>query len=193
MRKQFLVGVDEVGRGPLAGPVTIAVVGGISAKLLHGIRDSKKLTPSSREAWAKIIRAQSTWVIVAIPANTIDRIGISAALRRAVERGLSKLPQKPTLVLLDGSLHAPKEYRQRTIIKGDEKEPLIAAASIIAKVHRDNYMVRMDKKYPEYGFAQHKGYGTREHYKALKKQGMSEIHRRTFLKGFKNQNSNIKK
>jgi len=181
-RGQFIVGIDEVGRGPLAGPVTIAVVGEIAPKVIRGIRDSKQLTAEAREKWAKIIRANSTYVIVSVSARTIDRIGISASLRRAVERGLAKLPQKPTLVLLDGSLYAPKEYRQRTIIRGDEIEPLIAAASIVAKVYRDRYMVRMDAKYPNYGFAKHKGYGTREHYKALKRRGMSEIHRRSFLK-----------
>lgn len=184
-KRQYTVGIDEVGRGPLAGPVTIAVVGGIAPKLLRGIRDSKQLTAEARETWAKIIRANSTYVVVSVSAATIDRIGISASLRRAVERGLAKLPQKPTLVLLDGSLYAPKEYRQRTIIRGDETESLIAAASIVAKVHRDRFMVRMDAKHPHYGFAKHKGYGTREHYKALKRRGMSKIHRRTFLRNFK--------
>lgn len=180
-RKQFVVGVDEVGRGPLAGPVTVAVVGGISVKLLHGIRDSKKLSPKSREEWAKVIRAHSAYAIVSIPARTIDRIGISPSLRLAVERALKKLSIKPSLVLLDGSLYAPKIYRQRTIIKGDEKEPLIAAASIIAKVHRDRYMTRLDKKYPGFGFAQHRGYGTKMHYRALRKKGVTPTHRKSFL------------
>jgi len=177
----MIVGIDEVGRGPVAGPVTIAVVGGIAPKLLRGIRDSKQLSEKQRDAWAKIIRAHSTFVVVSVSAAIVDRIGIAAALRRAVERGLAKFPQKPTLVLLDGSLYAPKEYHQRTIIRGDESEPLIAAASIVAKVHRDRYMTRLHTQHPKYGFPEHKGYGTAAHYRAIKQYGATKQHRKSFL------------
>lgn len=191
--KRIMVGIDEVGRGPLAGPLTVcgvARIGSLPRGFWRGIKDSKKLSERDRSVWvARARRARARgeiiYVLASITPGVIDRIGMSASLTRAVTRILSRLPADPatTHVLLDGSLYAPSHYKhQKTIIKGDEKEPLIALASIIAKVHRDAYMVRMAKRFPAYGFEKHKGYGTREHLDALAEHGISVIHRKSFVR-----------
>lgn len=179
-RSRLIIGVDEAGRGPLAGPMVIGAVGGISPRALFGIRDSKKLTEKAREKWYRMLRKNAICHFVAIPASHIDRYGLSLVTKKAIARLLKKFSKTPKLVLLDGGIYAPSKYTQRTIIKGDEKIPLIAAASIIAKVSRDRTMKRLDKKYPRYGFARHKGYGTKAHMSAIRKYGFSRIHRRSF-------------
>jgi len=191
---KIFVGIDEVGRGPLAGPITVAALGVKSDKwkamnkALIGIKDSKQLSQKQREIWHIRVTSNPIFFIscVSIPPRTIDAKGISFAARHAVAQCLEKLAEHLPLtthhskVLLDGGIRAPAQFSQETIIKGDEKIPLIAAASIIAKVTRDQHMVRMHKKYPQYGFARHKGYGTRAHFASIKKHGLSKIHRKTF-------------
>ena len=196
MKERWIIGIDEVGRGPLAGPVTLAAVAarvnyesGIMNYGLKGIRDSKKLSPKKRKEWEKVVKQNFLFAIVSVSHSVIDKNGISYAIHKAVARCLKKLDAKYEIrdtryeILLDGSLHAPSEYKnQQTIIKGDEKVPVIAAASIIAKVHRDRYMTRLHKKYPLYGFDKHKGYGTVMHREAIQKYGFSEVHRVSFCK-----------
>jgi len=175
----------------LAGPVAVgAVAGSLNSKILKGIKDSKKLNAKQREEWYKKIKSKKSNLksfCVFISHKTIDKINVYQATLLGVEKVLKKFKRKPGLVLLDGSLCAPKEYKQKTIIKGDEKIPLISAASIIAKVSRDRKMLREHKKTPHYDFDKHKGYGTKLHYKKIKKHGLSHIHRRSFCK--KNINS----
>lgn len=195
-RYLWIIGVDEVGRGPLAGPITLAAVGMKSSKRapinLTGIRDSKKLSAKQRELWSKKIRSHGHVIHAtsSVHSRVIDARGISYAARMAVKRCLSLLmgrhaiDPKNCLVMLDGGLKAPDMYAQRTIIKGDERVPIIAAASIVAKVHRDAYMTRLAKKIPQYGFEQHKGYGTVVHMQAIEKHGLSEHHRRVFCRKF---------
>jgi ribonuclease HII len=159
-------------------------------KFSVGVRDSKKLSEKKREEWfERILHGVGTkkfsFVVSFVGAETIDRRGISFALRSALSESLKKLkiPPTETLVLLDGGLHAPKEYLfQKTIIKGDEKESIISLSSIAAKVLRDRKMVALAKKYPEYGFEKHKGYGTALHYDAILQFGkIKKIHRKSFL------------
>ena len=193
---RYIVGIDEVGRGPVAGPVTVcalAVAADFDVSRFKGIRDSKKLSPKKREEWFQKITEWQTsgdlnFAITSIPADEIDRTGIAPAIKRALAESLDKLGQltklnpKETKVLLDGSLKAPEQFTiQETIIKGDEKIPVISAASIVAKVNRDRYMTEQASLYPEYGFEKHKGYGTKSHMTAIKKHGMSILHRRSFL------------
>ena len=197
IKRKYLVGVDEVGRGPLAGPVAVGVViffGKTMTKSLRPGRDSKQLSPILREEWFRKIKvAQKSGVleyaVSFVSSKIIDRKGLSFAIRKALQISLKKVMRGRTispsdcLILLDGGLKAPKEFcNQKTIIKGDEKEPTIALASISAKVLRDRKMVKMEEKYPKYGFAVHKGYGTKAHYGAIGKWGLSPIHRRSFLK-----------
>lgn len=186
-RTNIIVGIDEVGRGPLAGPITVAALAtrknAKTARVLIGIKDSKKLSPMRREEWFHTITQNKifSFAVVSVSSRVIDLKGISHAARLAISKCLKKLSSSLRAhIMLDGGLYAPEEYRQKTIIKGDEKVPLIAASSIIAKVTRDRYMVRMDKKYPKYGFDKHKGYGTRAHFAAIKKHGLSKIHRKSF-------------
>lgn len=186
------VGIDEVGRGPLAGPVTICacrVAHDFDFDNFKGIKDSKKLSAQKREEWfLKISALKSKGEIefahASVSAAEIDSVGISKAIEKAIHVSLDALSLVPesTQILLDGSLRAPKKFlMQETIIKGDEKIPLISAASIIAKVIRDRHMEEQAILYPAYGFENHKGYGTDEHCKAIRKLGVSPIHRRTFL------------
>jgi len=182
-KKYIVVGIDEAGRGPLAGPIAVAGVASTSRrKNLKGIRDSKKLSAKKREEWREILRKNFDCQSVLVGAKIIDKIGISRAAKMAVVGVLKKFSRRPDLVLMDGSLFAPNYYNQQTIIKGDEKIPLISAASIIAKTRRDSHMLRLHKKFPQYCFDRHKGYGTKLHYKMLKKHGFCPFHRRSFLK-----------
>lgn len=195
MTKIVRIGVDEVGRGPLAGPVTVCAFGvphNFDMHQLAGITDSKQLTPQARNEWALLLRqarqrGEVAYCIASVGAQTIDRVGIAQALRRAVARSLRGLEADPqqTDIRLDGALHAPQRYQvQQTIIKGDVTEPLISAASVLAKVHRDAYMVRQAKEYPVYGFEQHKGYGTSMHREAIRRHGASALHRKSFCTAF---------
>lgn len=192
----WVIGIDEAGRGPLAGPVAVGVVLINKAKLQKWgrIKDSKQLSPAKRaEIFAKLKKeradSQLDFAVSLVSAKLIDEQGIVWAIKKAMSRALAKLQTRTKIdltkaeVLLDGSLVAPINFKnQKTIIKGDEKITIIALASIAAKVTRDNYMIRLAKKYSHYGFDVHKGYGTAAHYRALKKQGLSPLHRRSFLK-----------
>ena len=234
MRKdthKYIIGVDEVGRGPLAGPVAVGVVklevekfscprlrprrepadsesadSKLKVEWARGFRDSKKLSAKAREAWmVKIEEARSEgwleYAVAFVAPSVIDKRGIVCAIQTAIARALETVETKTrkrvtlfpipkkgnpfsgTRVLLDGGLRAPAYYKyQETIIKGDEKELAIALASIVAKVTRDKRMVALAKKFPHYGFEQHKGYGTHAHYVAIKKHGVTPHHRRSFLK-----------
>jgi ribonuclease HII len=192
IKVSHIVGIDEVGRGPLAGPVTVcACVVGVDfdMSVFKGIKDSKKLSAPKREEWlTKILALKDggslNFAHVSIPASEIDSIGIAVAIKKALKESLMALALNPktTQILLDGSLYAPVEFtNQETIIKGDEKVPVISAASIVAKVTRDQFMEEQGKLYPVYGFETHKGYGTAAHITAIKKHGISPIHRKSFL------------
>ena len=191
---RYIIGIDEVGRGPLAGPVAVCALAATPHMLKHfrGIKDSKQLSEAQREAWLKIIKAHQgdelSFAVTMISAREIDLRGIAPAIRKALASSLKKLAIDPSEceVRLDGGLKAPPQYKkQKTIIKGDEKESAIAMASIVAKVARDRLMVRLDAKYAEYrlyGLAQHKGYGTKAHIAAIARHGLSDIHRASFCK-----------
>ncbi|MDO8520696.1 MAG: ribonuclease HII [bacterium] len=190
-RSKFFIGIDEVGRGPLAGPVAVGALVA-TPKLIKefcAIKESKQLSPLQREEWyARMLSScgkELRFAVSFVSADIIDKKGIVFAIRLALTRSLKKLKVSPSActVLLDGGLYAPKEYRrQKTIIRGDTKETVIAMASVVAKVLRDRRMVRLHKRYPKYGFAAHKGYGTKVHYRALKEYGLSPEHRRSFLR-----------
>ena len=190
-----IIGIDEAGRGPLAGPLAIGIACipvDFDWNTIPGVGDSKKVSAKNREAIFR--RAQSlkkngilNFVVVQISTPIIDRIGITKAVSLGITRGLLKLDMNPKSVdvRLDGLLHAPEEYmHQETIIKGDAKEKVIGLASICAKVTRDRTMVRLAPKYPEYMFDVHKGYGTKVHIDAIAKCGLSTVHRRTFAARF---------
>ena len=215
----YIIGIDEVGRGPLAGPVVVAGVKielGIKFKaqrfgllgnyelgkrgIFVGIKDSKKLSAKKREEWFRKLTGNSKikWAVAKVWPKVIDRINIANATNLGVWRVYKKLelnkvasrlgPKNKNFIVrvcrehtvLDGGLKLPSHISYESIIKGDEKIPVISAASIIAKVIRDRLMVRLHKKYPKYRFDIHKGYGTKMHRKLLKKFGRSEIHRKSF-------------
>jgi len=189
---RYIVGVDEAGRGPLAGPVAVGVVmvaeGYDILANFPGLNDSKKLSEKKRDAlFVKLqeeIRAGNVRATVTlVSAARIDAKGIAPAVRHGVDTGVRKLLPDPTQgkVWLDGSLKAPEEYEQETVIGGDGLIPAIMLASVAAKVTRDRLMLKLDAEYPLYGFAKHKGYGTREHMDAIRTYGPCEIHRTTFL------------
>ncbi|MFA6552394.1 MAG: ribonuclease HII [Candidatus Paceibacterota bacterium] len=194
---KYVIGIDEVGRGPLAGPVAVcafAMPYGYDQKVFVGVKDSKKLSKIAREKWAKIAgemkKNKKCFHSVCFTGHKIiDQKGIVKAIKMALGRALKKVlveiscgPEECE-VLLDGSLKAPKIFSfQETIIKGDSKVQIISLASVVAKVKRDKKMTILAKKYPNYGFEIHKGYGTSYHYKQIKKLGLSEIHRRSYLK-----------
>ena len=177
----YVAGIDEAGRGPLAGPVTAAAVILPAGLLIIGVDDSKKLSPDKREKLFEIIMAQALSVGVGIidPAE-IDRINILQATRRAMLAAVHQLSPQPDCLLIDGISTIDSTIPQKTIKKGDSLSLSIAAASIIAKVTRDRLMVEMDSKYPGYGFAGHKGYGSAAHMDAIRVLGPSPIHRLTF-------------
>lgn len=191
----IIVGVDEAGRGPLAGPVAVGVVSvplHFDWALIPGVGDSKKVSPKNREAIFKCARELEKegvlkYAVVLVSHRTIDRIGITHAVGEGITGCFRKLALDPerTVVKLDGLLKAPIEYRdQETIVKGDARELVIGLASILAKVTRDRYMVKEAGKYPRYGFEIHKGYGTKVHRDAIVKYGLTSIHRRSFCKKF---------
>lgn len=191
---KFIIGIDEVGRGPIAGPVAVCalcLLPSFNMKNFKNFRDSKKLSHKQRLSWLERIDDEKNKgnIIykVSLESNkVIDKKGLTFAIKKALADSLNFINKNPndSLVLLDGGLKAPEEYKkQKTIIKGDEKELAIALASIAAKVTRDALMVKLSLKYPDYGLEKHKGYGTALHYKSLKNNGISPIHRRSFLKG----------
>ena len=181
---RFIAGLDEVGRGALAGPVGAGAVilpADLDLSLLTGVRDSKELTPAQRESLApQIKKVALAFGIGMLSSELVDEFGIVEATRRAMAQAIKKLGVSPEFLLVD-ALKLPKiPLPQKAIIDGDKLSLSIACASIIAKVARDHLMINVEKKYPGYGFARHKGYGTPEHLDCLERFGPCPIHRRTF-------------
>ena len=179
-----VVGLDEVGRGPLAGPVVAAAVLLIhnSKFLIPKLRDSKKLTPKKREEFYKLIikNPQIKWGIGKVSEKVIDKINILEATKLAMIRAIKNLERKPDFLIIDGNFKLNLPIPQKSIVKADEKVFSVALASIIAKVKRDHLMRNLAKKYSKYGFEKHKGYGTLQHRTLLKKHGPCSIHRKSF-------------
>ncbi len=174
----IVAGVDEVGRGCLAGPVTAAAV--ILKNPISELKDSKQISPSKREVLSETIKEQSIFSFASISNNKIDEINIHQATLLAMQEAIISLPITPDLVYVDGKFIPNVEVNCRAVIGGDKLIPEISAASIIAKVHRDEFMKQLDKKYPIYAFAQNKGYGTTHHLNALKESGYTSFHRKSF-------------
>ena len=193
MGARWLIGVDEAGRGPLAGPAAVGAVmvtRDFDWNLVKGAKDSKQMTALARERMFEHMRSLKgegtlRFVVTFSSAAAIGRSGIVPAIHSAVARGLIKLDARPSEceIRLDGSLSAPEEFEnQTTIIRGDELETIISLASIVAKVQRDRLMIRLAKEHPEYGFDIHMGYGTLKHRTAIKKNGFCKLHRATFCR-----------
>ena len=182
---KLVCGVDEAGRGPLAGPVCAAAVILPPGLEIPGLNDSKKLTDKKRrERYDIMIEQAVSYGIAFASEQEIDEINILQATFLAMERAMQKLSPQPELALIDGNRTKDFGLPVRTIVKGDSLSASIAAASILAKVTRDRLMEEYDAQYPQYGFAVHKGYGTKRHYETLREFGPSPIHRKTFLKKF---------
>ena len=180
-----ICGVDEAGRGPLAGPVCAAAVILPKGLELPGLNDSKKLTDKKRRELFPIIKEQAIAYGIGLASHEeIDEINILQATYLAMERAIAQLVGKADFALIDGNRAKDFGLPVRTVVKGDSLSASIAAASILAKVTRDDLMLEMAEKYPEYGFEVHKGYGTKAHYEALRNHGHSPIHRMSFLKKF---------
>lgn len=181
----IVCGIDEAGRGPLAGPVCAAAVILPDGCIIDGVNDSKKLTEKKREQLFEVIKETAVaYSIATADEKEIDEINILQATYLAMNRAFNGLKIKPDMALVDGNRDPNLGIPTRTIVKGDANSMSIAAASILAKVTRDRFMLEMDKKYPEYQFAKHKGYGTKLHYEMLDKYGASEIHRMSFLRKY---------
>ena len=184
---KLIAGIDEAGRGPLAGPVVCAcvIMPLDEDKIIEGINDSKKLSAKKRDVlYDKIIEKAISYKIVEVDHKTIDEINILQSTRKGMKEAVEGLNITPDIVLID-AVNIDTCLPQESIIKGDTLSYNIAAASILAKVYRDRLMEKLDKKYPEYGFKKHKGYGTKSHIEALKKYGKSEIHRDSLINHFK--------
>ncbi|MGI6712596.1 MAG: ribonuclease HII [Bacillota bacterium] len=178
---QAVAGIDEAGRGPLAGPVVAGTVILPPECFISGINDSKQLSSNKRYLLEKEIKEKSLcWAVGAVGSHDIDKINIYRATCLAMIRALKKMPLKPQHLLIDAIMLKDVDIPQTTIIKGDKKSASIAAASILAKCHRDRLMEFYDTRFPQYGFARHKGYPTREHIDVIKKYGETSIHRHTF-------------
>ena len=203
----YTIGIDEVGRGPIAGPVVVcacAIKDGVDivAYFPKGVlRDSKKLSEKQRTGILEALQPhieknEILFGIGEVSAERIDQIGIVSSIKEAMNLALSMLHNEGvsngSFVYLDGSLYAPDIYKQETVIKGDEKIPQISLASIFAKGYRDDLMIEFSKLYPGYGFESHVGYGTPAHYKALRNKGLCILHRKTFLKTIYYRSNEIK-
>lgn len=185
--KQYNIfcGIDEAGRGPLCGPVVVAscIMPLDNDKIIMGINDSKKLSEKQREElFEQIKKTAICYSIQEIDEKTIDEINILEATKLGMKKAIEGLSQKPNLALVDAVKNIDSDVQQIAIIKGDATSYSIAAASILAKVYRDKLMQKLDAEYPEYHFAKHKGYGTKEHIELLKKFGPCKIHRKSFIK-----------
>ena len=197
-RQDFIIGIDEVGRGPLAGPICFGFVK-ISIDNYFKLKkdknlpkqgfDSKKIRKENRGEFAKYLQKLKKekvldFCIVGFSNKDIDKFGLSVVIKKSIKKGLSKMKVKGNhTLLLDGGLKADKKFlNQKTIIKGDEKEKVISWASILAKVYRDNFMEKIAKKYPEYNFEKNVGYGTKEHLESIRRYGITQLHRQSFLK-----------
>ena len=182
---RLICGVDEAGRGPLAGPVCAAAVILPEHLQIPGLTDSKKLTDKKRRELFPVIQEQAIAYGIGLASEQeIDEINILQATFLAMRRALEQLNARPEIALIDGNRETDFGLPVKTVVKGDSLSANIAAASILAKVTRDNIMVELAQKYPEYGFEIHKGYGTKAHYEALRTYGPCPIHRKTFLKKF---------
>ncbi len=193
MADRIIIGIDEVGRGPIAGPVAVCAF--IcrenffdNLEISLPLRDSKKLTIKQREKWFKYLQTckisgKCDFKVSYVSPEHIDKFGIVKCINKALEKSLLAIaPQDFYKIFLDGGLKAPKEFKnQETIIKGDEKIKVISCASIVAKVSRDSVMRKFAKVFPDYDFENNVGYGTKAHYKAIEKNGLTEIHRKTFI------------
>ena len=201
---KYIIGIDEVGRGPIAGPVAVCafqlpitnyqlLIEEFKEKTDLPLRDSKKLTKKQREVWFLFLKKQKEegncdYAISFVSPENIDKFGIAKCIQKALNNSLLNLTKNYKLetnhykLFLDGGLHAPIEYvNQETIIKGDELYPVISFASIVAKVSRDKIMMDYEREYPGYGFDKHSGYGTKAHYDAINKLGLTPIHRKSFI------------
>lgn len=176
-------GVDEAGRGPLAGPVCAAAVILPRGLVIEGLNDSKKLTEKRRESlYGEITSSAEAYGIAFASVEEIEKLNILGATYLAMNRAIAALGREIDLALIDGNRNAGIEYPSRTVVKGDSLCASIAAASVLAKVTRDRYMTELDEHYPGYGFAKHKGYGTKAHYAAIRELGASPVHRPSFLR-----------
>jgi ribonuclease HII len=181
MKEYFIAGVDEVGRGPLAGPVVAAAVILDPKHPIAGLADSKKLSEKERKRlFVEIRRHALAWSAAQASVAEIDQINILQASLLAMQRAVQGLKLTPQHALIDGNICPKLECSAQAIVQGDQIEPAISAASIVAKVLRDRLMTMLDGKYPNYGFAKHKGYPTAFHIKALQLHGVSQVHRRSF-------------
>ena len=179
----LICGVDEAGRGPLAGPVYAAAVILPRDAVIEGLNDSKKLTEKKRDALFDVITERAlTYGIASASVEEIEKLNILNATFLAMNRAVAKLDPAPELALIDGNRNTGIAMSSRCIVKGDSRCADIAAASILAKVSRDRYMLNLAEKYPQYHFEQHKGYGTKLHYEALREYGPSPEHRLSFLR-----------
>lgn len=184
---RYICGIDEAGRGPLAGPVSVCAVVMDLDEMIEGVNDSKKVSPKKRDMLFDTVREKAiSYKCVMLDSKVIDEINILEATKKAMREAVDGLSVKPDLILVD-AVKIDFGVETRPIIKGDATSYSIASASIIAKVSRDRLMEEYDKTYPEYGFAKHKGYGTAEHIKAIKEHGATPIHRRTFIGNFVNE------
>ena len=186
-----ICGIDEAGRGPLAGPVYAAAVILPRELDIPGLNDSKKLTEKKREALYEVITTQAvSWSVTRVEAWEIDEMDILNARMLAMQRAIEGLSVRPDTAFIDGNRDHGSRYAiqmpHETVVKGDSRSASIAAASILAKVSRDRYMLQMAEKYPQYAFEKHKGYGTKLHYERLEQYGISPIHRLSFLKKWMN-------
>ena len=180
-----ICGVDEAGRGPLCGPVVAAAVILPKNEIIDGVNDSKKLTEKKREILFDVINERALAVGIGISdVDVIERVNILNATKIAMKQAIENLNLEPEYVLIDGNQGIDIAVPFETVVSGDARSESIAAASIIAKVTRDRMLREYDKKYPEYGFAKHKGYGTKAHIEAIKKYGLTPIHRPSFCKKF---------
>ena len=182
----YICGIDEAGRGPLAGPVVVGAAILPKNSFIEGVNDSKKVSEKKREIlYEKITEEAIAWSVGIIDQKMIDEVNILNATKLGVTEALTKLKKKPELILVDALQNMDTlGINYKSIIKGDAKCYCIAAASIIAKVTRDRIMRQWDEVFPEFGFAKHKGYGTKAHIEAIKQYGICPLHRKTFVKNF---------
>ncbi|HEX5055075.1 MAG TPA: ribonuclease HII [Gammaproteobacteria bacterium] len=181
MEIEWIAGVDEAGRGPLAGPVMAAVVVLDPARPVEGLADSKQLTPEQRdELYPQITATALAWAVAHATVDEIDNINILQATLLAMKRAVASLPRLPARALIDGNRCPQLDCATESIVKGDALVPAISAASILAKVTRDRWMVELHRQYPQYGFDRHKGYSTAEHIESLERHGPCPQHRRSF-------------
>lgn len=178
---EWICGVDEAGRGPLAGPLVVAACILPSYLRIPGINDSKQLSSKKREAlYKQIVKSAIAYKIVFVSEEEVDNLNIYQATKKGMLEAIEGLKQKPDYILIDAMPLNELKEPHLSLVHGDAKSASIAAASILAKVTRDEYMEKMDVKYPNYGFKRHKGYGTKAHFEALEKYGPCPIHRKTF-------------